>query len=400
MGKMTCRIDGCNKTVHAFGLCMTHYSRMRAGLPLDAPVRRKMTRYEAETKINPKHANIDELAQNIFTILRNSKTDYTIEQLSDVFDCGISKINNALERLISQGKNVNINHSRVSVPQSLSSGQEHTLIDISKFKGKTIKYGLTADNHLCSKYARLDALNALYDIWQEEGVQEVLQGGNMIDGEKESFNRFDLIVSPGIEAQMEYLANEWPYRKGIKTSFICADDHEGWYVRREGIDIVSFMQNRMREKGRDDMYFLDYMEHTFSFIGRNNPQPCRLQVIHAGGGTAYATSYNGQKIVESYQPNEKPTILLIGHYHKANYDYPRAVHTILMGTTQDQTPWMRKKHMEAHLCGWTLFFDIDEIGVAHNIRLAMHPFYDRDFYHRWKYIVKEDTNGQKRPKKV
>ena len=49
-------------------------------------------------------------------------------------------------------------------------------------------YGITSDNHLCSKYARLDVLNAAYDHFERRGITHVFNAGNMIDGEK-SFNK-------------------------------------------------------------------------------------------------------------------------------------------------------------------------------------------------------------------
>ena len=309
--------------------------------------------------------------------------EVTIEQLSDRFDLSIKKIRTALDALKSKGYNIHVTDNlSASIPTDLPNTGSQSRIDVSKFTGRKIRFGLTADNHLCSKYARMDALNALYDIWREDGIELVYQGGNMIDGEAR-FNKFDLLTRPGIDAQTEFMVNEWPYRPGIVTKFVSGDDHEGWYVQREGIDISAYFNHATHKAGRTDMEFLGYMEHTVYLEAPNGKSAMRL--IHAGGGSAYATSYTVQKIVESYQPNEKPSILLVGHFHKAEFSYPRAVLAIQAGCTQDQTPFLRKKRIEAMVGGWTVEFTLDDNGIIHDFKTTWHPFYDRDFYRLWNY---------------
>lgn len=320
----------------------------------------------------------------VFRFIRKQGTS-SLEALSNKFDVSVLRIRTVLESLKTQGFNIKVdnNLSSAAVANDLSIEGGHSRIDTTKFKGTAFRFGFTADNHLCSKYARNDVLNALYDIWEADGITQVYQGGNMIDGEAR-FNRYDLLTRPGIDAQAEYLMNEWPSRKSISTHFVTGDDHEGWYVQREGIDISAYLNHAAKKAGRGDMEFLSYMEHTIDLEAKNGKSSMRI--IHAGGGSAYATSYTVQKIVESYQPNEKPTILLVGHFHKAEFSYPRAVLAVQAGCTQDQTPFLRKKRIEAMIGGWTIEFTLDDNGIVHNFKTTWHPFYDRSFYSRWNYI--------------
>jgi hypothetical protein len=367
----------CDKAVTARGMCHGHwrkYSEGKRGAELSAPLRP----YRAEPI---DMTGTEPLADKIRSYLLKSKHPHTIEQLSDRYDVGISKIKEAVTLLEQDGINIIIGND-IELPKSMPSKREITRIDVSKFNGESFEFAFTADNHLCSKYYRDDVLNALYDDWEARGITRVLQGGNMIDGEAR-FNKFDLLTRPGLDAQAEYLVNEWPQRKGMTTEFVCGDDHEGWYVQREGVNIVKYLQNAADNAGRSDMKFLGYMEHDFELKGKTGSSIMRL--IHAGGGSAYATSYSVQKIVESYQPNEKPTILLAGHFHKAEYGYPRAVHCVQGGCTEDQTPFMRKKRIEAMVGGWIIKFQVDANGIVHRFNQEFQPFYDRDFYHKWKY---------------
>lgn len=178
---------------------------------------------------------------------------------------------------------------------------------------------------------------------------------------------------------------KWPRRKGINTYFITGDDHEGWYVQREGVEVGRYLEGVAKAAGRNDMVYLGHMEHDIFFAGKKQTSVMRL--IHAGGGSSYATSYAAQKIVESYQGGEKPHVLLVGHYHKAEYGYPREVHVIQAGCTCDQTPFLRKNKIQAHVGGWTIEMTVNADGVITRFRQEWIPFFDKGFYDKaWKYL--------------
>lgn len=321
--------------------------------------------------------------ETLANLLHKTKRKWNIAELSDHFECGVSKITDALHRLRMNGKNIEMLPSGIALPSELPVEKDPVHIDTSKFLGKTLKFGVTGDNHLCSKYERLDVLNALFDIWEREGVTQVLQCGNMIDGEAR-FNRYDLKVH-GMDAQVNYFIQHWPKRKGIVTRFVAGDDHEGWYVQNSGTDIGKYIERAAKEAGRTDLEYLGYMERNLHFVAPNGVTQV-IRIMHAGGGAPYALSYVPQKIVESLQGGEKPTIILIGHHHKYDVCYPREVTTIMVGCTQDQTPFMRKKKIGAHIGGVTLEVTIGKDGLFHNITHRWHPFFDRDFYEKaWSH---------------
>lgn len=259
--------------------------------------------------------------------------------------------------------------------------------DSIKIKGSEIiehRYGVLADTHLCSKYSRLDVLNALYDYWESSGISTVYLMGNMIDGECR-FNKHDLLAH-GIEDQLDYFIDNFPVRPGLTTKYITGDDHEGWYIQREGINIGDYLEKKAAIAGRSDLRFVGHMEHNVSLEregGKSN-----LRVIHAGGGTAYAISYTDQKYVESLQGGEKPNVIFVGHFHKWNMGYPREVHTFQVGCTEDQTPFMRKKRIQAMVGGGIVTIKQDASGIIRSCVGEWIPFYDRSFYaddKLWKY---------------
>lgn len=121
--------------------------------------------------------------------------------------------------------------------------------------------------------------------------------------------------------------------------------------------------------------------------------PNELIVVRRNGKIAIiGNSYAPQKIVESYQGGQKPTILLVGHYHKAEYGFPREVHVVQAAATQDQTPFLRKHKIQSHLGGWTISFVQSQEGLIHAFTPRFDNFYDRDFYtdDQWRFVWKNE----------
>lgn len=268
----------------------------------------------------------DQMKQKIKHLLKTGT--YTIEEISDKLLILPKDIRLILTELTDEKFLLQQNNDEVSIIEKPNIGSKSTLNE-NMWRGDIIKFGFTADNHLCSHFERLDVLNLIYDLCEGEGVSTVLNGGNWIDGEAR-FNKNE-IHTKGMTKQIEYAVKNYPHRKGIETWFVSGDDHEGWYTQRESVNIGEYFQMKREQAGLFDMKHLGYVEADIELNQGGFENNAWMRVMHAGGGSAYATSYSAQKIVESLQGGEKPNILFIGHYHKLLYAYTRNVHTIQMG---------------------------------------------------------------------
>lgn len=239
--------------------------------------------------------------------------------------------------------------------------------------------GHTADNHLCSKHERLDVLNWGYDIFAEEGVTNVYNGGNWLEGECR-INRHDIKIF-GLEAQADYFVENYPQRKGMTTHYVSGNDHEGWWNHREQINIGKFVEAKAYRAGRQDLHYLGNVEADVKLVcGRGSAV---MKIMHGGGGNAYALSYVLQKTVEAFQGGEKPSILHVGHHHKFCYCYPRNVHAFMPGCTEDQSIFMRTRKIEAHVgIVLTRFKQDKKDGHITQFELRWVPFYDRGYYRK------------------
>jgi len=323
-----------------------------------------------------------DLKEKIFqTLLKDKRTKWTIEKISDKFDCGVGRVKEIITQIRDEGKNLFVHDSGIELAKTTPTGG-HITIDQRYLKGEATKFGFCTDNHLGSRYERLDVLEALYDIYEKAGITIVYNAGNMIDGEFR-FNKHNLHTH-GLDHQVKYLIEKYPQRKGIITYFITGDDHEGWYSQREGINVGKYIQNQAEYAGRKDLQFLGHMEADITLEQKGGS--AKLRIVHPGGGSSYALSYAVQKLVESFTPGEKPNILLIGHYHKAEFLYYRGVFCIQGGTTEDQTPFMRKKRLAAHVGGWIVDYQQAPDGRIVRMKTEWMPFFDREFYQKdWEY---------------
>lgn len=242
-----------------------------------------------------------------------------------------------------------------------------------------IVFGFITDKHFCNSHERLDVVNAAYDRFEAEGVTDVFDGGNWIDGEAR-FNKQELLHF-GIDSQLDYAIEVSPQKKDIVTHFVSGDDHEGWYSQRERINIGQYFELKAKKAGREDLHFMGHVEADVELRAKGGS--ATMRVMHPGGGSSYAFSYAPQKLVESYQGGEKPAILLIGHYHKWDYCFPREVHVISGGCAVDQTMFMRKNKIAAHV-GYSLIKIKQDPNRGHvtNLSVEWSPFYDRGFYEK------------------
>jgi len=243
--------------------------------------------------------------------------------------------------------------------------------------------GFVSDTHLGSKHERLDVLNALYDLFAAEGIKHVFHGGNWVEGESMK-TRHDIRVF-GLDAQLRYFIDHYPERKGVTTYYVAGDDHEGWWQQREQINIGATLQEKAERAGRHDLVYLGYVEADVEL--RASKGAAVLKVMHGGGGATYAYSYILQKTVEALQGGEKPSVLCLGHHHKFDYCFPRNVHALMPGCTEDQSIWMRKRKIEAHVGGVIGWLKQSSDGAVTRFRAEWLPFYDRGYYER-RYEVR------------
>jgi hypothetical protein len=228
-----------------------------------------------------------------------------------------------------------------------------------------LRFALTGDRHYGSLYHHADALQSFYAHMDAEGVDTVYDAGDIMAGHRvykgQEFELRDL----GFEAQLDRVRKSAPVTKA-RTCFITGN-HDASFKNAAGVPV-----GRMIAETVPGYEFLGEEQATIRFETPNGPFALRL--IHPGGGSSYALSYRPQKIIESIGGGEKPNMLAIGHYHKAELmpSY-RNVCGVQTGTFERQTPFMARQGLAAHVGGWVVEV---HVGDGHNrIKAEFIAFY-------------------------
>lgn len=324
---------------------------------------------------------------------RALKNPLTLGDLASKLGVTRGQALDAIDMLRAQGGNVHLLGDRYALERTPGPvGHQEDRHVLRTDENGYIKLGCISDTHYGSKYARHDVAEALYDRFEEEGIQTVLHGGNWIDGEAR-FNKFELDVH-GMGNQLRHFIEQYPRRPGITTKYIAGDDHEGWYAQKDAIDIGRLLEQEARDHGRTDLEYLGYVE---AFLPVEHPSGARSMILlqHPGGGTAYATSYQAQKVIESLEGGEKPAVVCFGHWHKLFAFNVRNVWAIGIGCTKDQDAFGRKNKLDYHVGGVILELWLDENGAVVRCRPEMLRWFDRG-YHNDKF----NPGGPRRPVKA
>lgn len=213
-----------------------------------------------------------------------------------------------------------------------------------------IRFGLIADTHIGSLYQRTDALRAFYAHCEREGIADVLHAGDVLDGWK---------VYPGHLFELHPKARSWgeqrdmfadlaPRIKGITTHFITGN-HDNTFKKEIGL-----VPGPEIAAARPDWRFVGQDVGTVTLKARGG-FAFRVMLVHPDGGTAYATSYRLQRMIESISGGQKPEMVAEGHFHKAlTLPSYRNVYGVESGTFCSQTPFMARKGVAAAVGGWII----------------------------------------------
>lgn len=321
---------------------------------------------------------VADVAGTILATLR--KRAHSLESLAQACRVSQGQTLDALLALQQAGQNIHQFNQEWSLERAPVLGSLSTIAPYVSRPNGRYRFGWLGDSHLCSKYQRLDVLRDLYRRFGDADIDRIFHAGNWIDGEAR-FNKFDLLVH-GMDAQVKYLCEHYPVApNGLVTYAVAGDDHEGWYCQREGVDIGRYAENEMRAAGRTDWVNLGYMEAFIPLQHAQTGKTAQLHLVHPGGGSAYATSYTVQKLVESYSGGNKPAVLLAGHYHKLEYLCTRNVHCIQTGCTQDQTPFARKKRLQYAVGGGICELEQDaDTGAIVGCMVTIWNYFDSGYY--------------------
>ena len=234
-----------------------------------------------------------------------------------------------------------------------------------------VRFGVLGDTHIGSKEYDAGLMNHAARQFTKEGVDFVIHTGDVVDGVYYAHRPSQIYESAvlGGDAQLELAAKEL---KKIKQPlyFITGNHEYNTYIRNAGIEVGYHLERQLHEKGKKDAHFLGNAEGDIKLKSGSV-----IRALHPDGGTAYAISYKSQKIIESLEGGQKPNVMLIGHFHKAEYIFYRNVHTFQTATLEGQTKFMKGKGIPAHKGFWIIDMYTKKGGQVDKIVPQFYPSY-------------------------
>lgn len=224
-----------------------------------------------------------------------------------------------------------------------------------------LKLLLISDTHLASRYDRLDVLRYLYDKADKLGVNYVLHAGDLTDGRSQREEQLYQLREISYTGQRDYVIDKYP--KGDIPTYIIAGNHDLWWVKRNGADIVKDICSQ-----REDLIYLGSDCEDLK-IGK-----LRIRMYHGKGGSAYAKSYKMQKYLDTINPDEIPHILQTGHIHQAFYMKQGNTHCFQTSCLQDLTPFERSMGFGNDKSCWWVDIYMDNKGYPIRISQELETF--------------------------
>jgi len=305
-------------------------------------------------------------------LLKELQVNKSYKQLSDKYNLSERKIKEGVDALKKKGYNIQDDNGEVHIRRVIV--PEENIHEV-KWKGnKIIRFAVCGDNQENSKYTQITHLHTFYDIVKSEGIDTVYHTGDIDEGEQMRPGHQYECYSQGADEHVHNICRNYPRREGIHTHFITGN-HDHSIIKRCGYDIGHSIN-----ENRNDMHYLG-MSDTIINLTPN----CKLELRHPLDGTAYAISYKMQKMIDAMQGGEKPNILCVGHYHKAEYLFYRNIHTFQTGAFQAQTPWMKGKQISANVGGWIIELHVEDDGTIRRCKGEFIPFYNmiKDDWRNW-----------------
>jgi len=222
------------------------------------------------------------------------------------------------------------------------------------FTDKT-QIGVISDSHIGHKEFDEPFWKHMVEQMKRNNVNRIYHVGDVLEGMSGREGNIYELSHIGFSKQIKYASKLLKMLEGIKI-FGLNGNHDDWYMKKNngGVNVGEELETRVKEYKN-----LGSMEANIKL--RPN---VTMKLFHPADGTAYATSYKLQKMVESFSGGEKPEILLEGHYHKALYMFIRNVHAFECGTMCGQTPFMRGKKIPAHKGFWILDIEMGDGGIG------------------------------------
>lgn len=240
---------------------------------------------------------------------------------------------------------------------------EYKHTPVHNFDGEVVKVGYLTDTHIGSVYTDTSYIDDAREVFAQSGVDFVVHAGDVTEGMSNRPGHMYECTELGYDRQREK-AIEIFSAFDFCPLYMIDGNHDRWYMKSNGAKIVKDICDAV-----DSAQFLGHDEGD---IVLNSAASIKLW--HGEDGSSYAHSYRLQKLIESWQGGNKPSLLFAGHVHKYGHFFERNIHCISAGCIQKQSKWMRGKRLPAHTGFGMVEMTVNDTGIG-RLTNSFFPFY-------------------------
>lgn len=220
-----------------------------------------------------------------------------------------------------------------------------------------VRFGVVSDTHLGHVHQQLTHLTDFYERARAFGAEFMLHCGDLVDGQRMHRDQEFELFKHGVKAQGDYAATHLPVLRDKRgcalPTYAIGGNHDGSGWNSAGADVLGHIAAQ-----RPDFHPIGAPAATFTIGG------LRIYMLHPDGGVSYARSYKLQKIVEGFEADSKPHILLCGHWHIQCHVSVRNVEAFALPCFQAQTGYIKRKGLQPVIGGYLMEVEYDEHGLV------------------------------------
>ena len=243
------------------------------------------------------------------------------------------------------------------------------------------KFVAISDLRLGANNQQLSILQDIYRKAQEMGIHNVIICGNISAGLKPISDNTNFVTDT--QAQIDYIAANFPKVEGIKTYFISGklDDK---HLRKKNINIGKRIADL-----RPDMVYLgeDVCDITIDRV--------KMQIMSAQLAKTYTVSYRVQQTIDAVRSEDKPDIFVYGGLMQMEKFSYRGVKCLSVPSVYATDKEMQTKRYANTIGAWYATVKTDDKGKLKSFNAVNAPYYQSAKNKGSAPVIKLSTSGEK-----
>jgi hypothetical protein len=243
-------------------------------------------------------------------------------------------------------------------------------LPIEPIKGH-LRFAVASDLHFASKLHRRECLEDFLQLaYYDHGIRTVLVPGDIFAGQNMYRGQLNEVVCWAMEGQLAEAVDGLPRFKGL-TYHAIGGNHDESFMKATGGDVIAALG-----KARDDVKTYGFYSALLDLAAPGAKRAVKVEMHHPDKAGAYALSYHLQKEIEQIPPGMKPQLLFMGHTHTSVMvpDY-RSVAAFYCGTFEDQTLFLKRKHLAPAIGGWFVDCGVAADGSLRTLKVTWVKYY-------------------------